>query len=281
MTLESVSELTRIGQGRSAEIFEWEAGRVLRLYHAGSSLGWVQRELRAFQGVNEADIPSPGVYPTDSDDGLMQIEDRLGFVMDHIGGPTMLRKLTEQPWKLWPLARMSANLHAHMHGQCSQTLPSQRERFHRVIDHLAEQLTPDVIARLHHALDNLDDGNVICHGDFHPDNIILSDRGPIIIDWGPATSGAPAADIAWTVYLFKNGGYPPGMKRWQRIMVAVLRRLFLSAYLRAYFHLSSTSRRDVEDWEVVTAAIRLADGFPEERDRLRQVLHEFGENASS
>jgi len=281
MPLESVSELVRIGEGRSAEILEWEAGRVLRLYHAGASLGWVQRELRVFRAVHEADVPCPGVYPVDSEDGLLRVEDRLGFVMDRIDGPTMLEKLTEQPWKLWPLARLLAKLHADIHDQCSQTLPSQRERFHRVIDHLAEQLEPDVIARLHQTLDNLDDGNVICHGDFHPDNIILSDRGPMIIDWGPATAGAPAADVAWTVFLFKNGGYPPGMRWWQRIIMAVLRRLFLFAYLRSYFRLSATSRGDVEDWEVVNAAIRLADGFPEERDGLLQVLRAFGEKASS
>jgi len=281
MTSRCVSDLILVGQGRTAEIFEWGPGRVLRLYRAEASLEWVQRELRAFQGVNEAGVPSPRVYPTDSADGLLEVDGRLGFVMDRIDGPTMLRRLTERPWKLWAFARMSANLHALMHAQTSTMLPPQRERFHRVIDHIAEQLNSTIIARLHQTLDSLKDGDAICHGDFHPDNVILSDGGPIIVDWGPATAGAPAADVAWTVHLFKNGGTPPGMSRWQRIMLAVLRRLFLSAYLRAYFRISATSREEVADWEVVNAAIRLGDGIPEERDVLLQVLRSFGENTHS
>lgn len=268
-----LSELVLIGQGRTAEIFEWGQGRALRLYRAGVSRYWVQRELRAFRLVNEAGIPSPVVYPSDSTGGLVEIEGRLGFVMDRIDGPTMLQVLTRRPWKLWPFAQALAGFHLSMHQQAAQALPCQRDRFHRVIGHLAGELGETIATKLHNRLDQLRDGDVVCHGDFHPDNVILSDRGPIIIDWGPASVGAPAADIAWTVYLFRHGGYPPGLSRWQRGVLAILRRLFLAVYRRTYSRGSAFCWREVALWGPVIAAIRLGDGIPEERENLLRILH--------
>jgi aminoglycoside phosphotransferase (APT) family kinase protein len=270
----SLESLELVGRGRTAEIFQWDEGRVLRLYLLGASLEYVRREFRAFQLVNKASIPSPAIYPSEAEDGLITIDGRLGFVMDHIDGPTMLRELTQRPWKLRMFARALAVFHLSMHRLTAPGLPSQRERFHAVISRLVDDLGESAVARLHADLDTLEDGNVICHGDFHPDNIILGELGPIIIDWGPASAGAPAADVAWTVFLFKHGGYPPGMARWQRLMLATLRRVFLHAYRHAYAHLADLSWCEVERWETVIAAIRLGDGIPEERTFLLRVLRD-------
>lgn len=275
--LPAVSKLALIGQGRTAEIFEWGEGGALRLFREVASLDWVQRELRAFRLVNEAGIPSPAVYPSDSEDGLIVIEGRLGFAMDRIDGPSMLKVLTRRPWKLLPFARALAGLHLSMHGQVIPDLPSQRDRFHRVIDHLADEFGEAMTSRIHDSLDRLSDGNAVCHGDFHPDNIILSGRGPIIIDWGPASAGAPAADVAWTVYLFQHGGNPPGMARWQRIVLATFRQLFLAVYRGTYARRASFSWSEVERWAPVIAVIRLGDGIPEEREVLLRIIQEhFG-----
>ena len=275
--IKSVESLVLVGQGRTAEIFEWEEGRVLRLFRPGASVQYAQREMRAFRWVNEAELPCPAVYPSDSDDGLIVIEERLGFVMDRADGPSMLQVLAKRPWKLWPFARALAAFHLSMHQQVVPNLPSQRDRFHRVIDRLADELGETLAARLRASLDKLDNGGSVCHGDFHPDNVILSDRGPVVIDWGPATAGTPAADVAWTVYLFRHGGHPPGMSRWQRGILSALRRMFLAVYRRAYLRGAVFSWNEVKKWGPVIAAIRLGDGIPEERECLLRILREhFG-----
>lgn len=275
--IENVKSLVLVGQGRTAEIFEWAEGRVLRLFRPGASVQYAQREMRAFRCVNEAELPCPAVYPTDSEDGLVVIEERLGFVMDRVDGPSMLQVLTRRPWKLWPFARALAAFHLSMHRQVIPGLPSQRDRFHRVIDRLAGELGEAISARLRASLDTLGDGGAVCHGDFHPDNVILSARGAIIIDWGPATAGAPAADVAWTIYLFRHGGHPPGMSRWHRFTLSTLRRMFLTIYRYAYARGAVFNWDEVERWGPVIAAIRLGDGIPEEREFLLRILQKhFG-----
>ena len=185
----------------------------------------------------------------------------------------MLQVLTSRPWKLWPFARALAGFHLSMHQQVVPDLPRQRDRFHHVLDRLADELGDTITTRIRASLDKLGDGRAVCHGDFHPDNVILSDRGPIIIDWGPATAGAPAADVAWTVYLFRHGGHPPGMACWQRGILSVLRQMFLAVYRRAYIRGAAFSWNEVKKWGPVIAAIRLGDGIPEEREFLLRILH--------
>jgi len=44
------------------------------------------------------------------------------------------------------------------------------------------------------ALRELPDGEALCHGDFHPRNVIVDGDELTIIDWVDASSGPPAAD---------------------------------------------------------------------------------------
>jgi len=268
-------ELVLVGEGRTAEILAWDEGQVLRLFREGASRAYALRELDISRTISEAGFPSPAVYPAETEDGLIEVDDRIGFVMDRVDGPTMLRVLSAKPWKLFRFARVCARLHLMVHATSAIGLPSQRERLHRVIDCVAGDVGAETAARIHTAVDALPDGNAVCHGDFHPDNIIMSEQGPMIIDWGPATSGNPAGDVAWTIRLFRHGGTPPGMSFFQRLVLNGFRRIFLFVYLREYLKASTMSRDVIERWAPPIAALRLGDGIPEERNVLLEAIQSY------
>ena len=273
----SVHDLRRVGEGRTAEIFAWGDGRVLRLLRDGASREYVLHELNVCRCVHDAGIPSPAVYPAESEDGLIEIDGRLGFVMERVEGASMLEELTAKPWRLWRLARSFADLHLRLHASTAAGLPSQLDRFHRIVGGISGTIGQSAANGIRAAIDELSEGSAICHGDFHPDNILMSSRGPVLIDWGPATSGCPAADIAWTLYLFRHGGAPPGMRWGQRLVLALFRRMFLGAYRRAYLRGSDLRWSEVVRWGPAIAAIRLGDRIPEERELLLRLLRrEFG-----
>ena len=51
-------------------------------------------------------------------------------------------------------------------------------------------VTAELLARL----DALDDGTrLLCHGDLNAENVMLTARGPVAIDWLSAVTGPPAA----------------------------------------------------------------------------------------
>jgi Ser/Thr protein kinase RdoA (MazF antagonist) len=64
----------------------------------------------------------------------------------------------------------------------------------RAIEWAEGSLPERIRRRIRERLDELPDEERVCHGDFHPDNVLLGEGGPVIIDWGPASAGHPLAD---------------------------------------------------------------------------------------
>src|SRR3546814_7594415 len=62
-------------------------------------------------------------------------------------------------------------------------------------------------------LDALPDGDRLCHGDYHPGNVIETAGGPVVIDWPAVTRGHPDADYARTLLLLRLGEPPSSEER--------------------------------------------------------------------
>ena len=270
-----------VGRGRTAEIVAWDDGRVMKLYHAGSSREYVRREADVSRRVHEAGLPAPAVYDSDTPDGLHEVGGRLGILFERVDGPTMMRDLGKRPWMLPAHSRLLSSLHARIHAVPGEGLPSMRDRVEWSIDRASGSISECLERAARERLQTLPEVHQVCHGDFHPDNVILRAGSPMVIDWGPASSGHPAADVAWTYLLFRFAGTPPGTPIALRFLLFLVRRSSLRIYLRTYFGLTGRSWADVKAWLGLIAVLRLADGIPEERTRLlRLIAREFGEESS-
>jgi thiamine kinase-like enzyme len=102
---------------------------------------------------------------------------------------------------------------------------------------------------------NMPDGDRLCHGDFHPMNIMGDTSEPVIIDWPDACRGHPAADVCRSYLLLK-------------LHVAEI----ATAYLDAYCRLNGMSRDTVLGWLPYVAAAKLAEGVPGELQGLLQIV---------
>ena len=101
-------------------------------------------------------------------------------------------------------------------------------------------------------------------------NVLMSQSGPVIIDWPDATRGHPLADVARSQLLMKVGGLPPGTAR--RWLIQSLRASFRAHYLRRYFQLRPASREQLAAWQLPVAAGRLSEDIPEEREQMLALV---------
>ncbi|WP_020391142.1 phosphotransferase [Kribbella catacumbae] len=69
-------------------------------------------------------------------------------------------------------------------------------------------------------------GQVVMHGDLHPENVILSPGGPVVIDWRNAEEGPAEFDIAMTAIIFAQVALDPAFAT-----LSPLLREALSTYL--------------------------------------------------
>lgn len=246
-----------LGQGRAAEIYAWGDDQVLKLFR-GPWTGMAEREARVAQAACSSGVRTPRVL------GLTQVDGRPGILFERIDSPSMLHSLVTWPWQVWRSARAFAGLHFAVHQCAVPGLTPAREAVEQGIrraDALPAREKEGVLA----LLARLPDGDRLCHGDFHPDQIMYSSRGPVVIDWGNAVQGDPLLDVAQTCLLLRLGAMPPGTPLPAQILAQALRRTFHAAYVRHYLHLSAADRQQVAAWEAPLAAARLGAGLPEER----------------
>jgi aminoglycoside phosphotransferase (APT) family kinase protein len=118
----------------------------------------VQAEATIMRYLNEAGFPVPKVYDADGSD----------LVMERLDGRDMLTDLARRPW----LARRHARLLADMHNRLHQVAAPPG---------FPEPLGP---------------GGTVMHLDLHPGNVMLTSRGPVVIDWSNRAVGPAGADVA-------------------------------------------------------------------------------------
>jgi aminoglycoside phosphotransferase (APT) family kinase protein len=101
------------------------------------------------------------------------------------------------------------------------------------------------------------EAEVICHGDYHPLNVMVDGkRVSGVIDWSQAIIAEPAFDVAATrvVLRFPHLGEP----RWARRPLSLARSVFLRSYTRAYRAARPFETRNVGYFEAMRVLHALA-----------------------
>src|SRR6185369_3164116 len=186
-----------IGRGITADVYPWREGRVLKLFHAWVSAAVAEREHLTAQAVYACGYPVPAVYE------LAMVKGQIGIVFDRVHGISLLKAVERRPWTLFASAQQLAQLHAELHAlKAPPGLPSHREEISNKVAG-AQCFSPEERARVGHALSELPEGEALCHGDFHPENVLLSAAGPVVNEWNHGNRGHPIGDVTNTSVLFE------------------------------------------------------------------------------
>jgi aminoglycoside phosphotransferase (APT) family kinase protein len=261
-----------VGEGREAEIRPWAEGRVVRLmWNPAVSEERLGAEAAVMRAVAEADVTVPMVHEQ------VVVDGRRGLVMDRITGPDLLTDLERHPWRLPARALLLGRLHARLHGVVA---PAALPALHDVLrDRLGRADALPEARRLVLAamLDDLPVGDRICHGDLHPGNVMVDDRGPVIIDWTNAARGDPMADLARTLLILRVGSVPGDPPFLARLADRFGRGLFRRLWVRGYAAEQPIDWPVLERWRTVWAGARLAEGLEDETDALLAIVEAGGD----
>ncbi len=216
------------------------AGRSADIYDIGSN-----RVLRRFRHSHdtrrEADLmiylaqagfPVPAVYDAGGRD----------IVMERIEGRDMIADFGSRPWMVGKYGQILADLHNRLHQ--IDAPPGLRPAFEA--------------------------GSKVVHLDLHPANVMMTGRGPMVIDWSNAAAGAPAADVA-IAYVIIASSETDLLPAPLRAVVAPLR----AAHLRQFL---ATARDDPTPVLASAARYRMNDPNvrPSEVKKLQQIAERAG-----
>ena len=243
-----------LARGRTADVYAWDTHHVLKLFQPWFALDNIQYEQRIVQKVIASGVEAPAVGE------LIQVDGRHGLLYERVSGLSMETMFLRRPWKLFTYARILARLHARMHERIfDQSIPAQKLRIQNKISQ-AQGLSAPLRAKLLHTLESLPEADRVCHGDFHPANVLLSEEDATVIDWIDAARGNPLADVARTSIIALGAAEST---QTSNPLLKLVVKIFHSTYLKHYFALRPGGMDEYHRWLPIVAGARLSEEIAE------------------
>ena len=237
--------LDRVIAVRNNKTVYRDGDRCIKVFNAEYSKADVLNE-----ALNQARIEGTGLNIPKVLEVTM-IDGKWAIISEYIKGRTLAQLMEEDPDKRGEYIELLVDLQMKVHSKTCPLLNKLKDKMSRKI----AETEFDATTRydLHTRLEGMPKHNKVCHGDFNPSNIIITEDGtPFSIDWAHATQGNASADVARTYLLFWLNGDIEGA----------------NIYLDTFCKKSDTAKQYVQKWMPIVAASQSVKGNESEREFL-------------
>ena len=238
-------KLDRVIAVRNNKTIYRDGDRAIKVFGADYSKADVLNETLNQARIEETGLNIPKVLE------VTMIDGKWAIVSEFIKGKTLSQLMEENPEKKGEYIELLVDLQMSVHRETCPLLNKLKDKMSRKI--AATELDATTRYDHHTRLEGMPKHNKVCHGDFNPSNIIITENGlPYILDWSHATQGNASADVARTYLLFWLSGDISGAE----------------LYLDTFCKKSDTAKQYVQKWMPIVAASQSVKGNEKEREFL-------------
>ncbi len=238
-------KLDKVIAVRNTKTIYRDGDRCIKVFNEDFSKADVLNEALNQARIEETGLNIPKVLE------VTMIEGKWAIVSENIKGKTLAQLMAENPEKKVEYLNLLVDIQLEVQSKTCTQLNKLKDKMNRKISQA--QLDATTRYDLHTRLESMPKHNKVCHGDFNPSNIIISEDGtPYIIDWAHATQGNASADAARTYLLFWLNGDIEGARK----------------YLELFCEKSNTAKQYVQKWMPIVAASQSVKGNEKEREFL-------------
>lgn len=187
---------------------------------------------------------------------ITNVDGKWAIISDYIKGKTLAQIMEEDEENKDKYIEMLVDLQLEVQSKNCILLNNLKDRLNKKI--CQSDLEATIRFGLHSRLENMPKHSRICHGDFRPSNIVITEDGtPYIVDWSHTAQGNGSADAARTYLYF-------GLYGKEETAVK---------YMERFCEKSGTSNSYVKKWIPIVAASLLADANEREREYYLSVIN--------
>lgn len=182
-----------LGKGNTAEVIEYGIGKVCKLFNEGYPREYAELEFQNAKVMKKEGISVPEVYE------LVENGNRIGIIYERIYGQSLM-DVFFQGQNVEYVFDLFISLQREILKHHSKELVSYK-------NFLIESLKGKSVKNdsLVEKICSLSEGECICHGDFHPGNIILKpDQTAVVIDFMNVCRGKWEYEVARTYVLLSE-----------------------------------------------------------------------------
>ena len=236
--------MTIIAQRKHKTIYR-DCDKVVKVFDAEYSKSDILNEALNQARIEETGLNIPAIL------GVNMIDGKWAIVNEYIEGKTLAQLIEENPEKKDEYIELLVDIQMEIHAKKSPLLTKLKDKMNRKIS--MSSLDATTRYELHTRLEGMPKHNKVCHGDFNPSNVIITDDGKAyVLDWAHATQGNASADVARTYLLFCLNGDNEGAEK----------------YLNTFCKKSDTAKQYVQKWMPIVAASQSVKGNEAEREFL-------------
>lgn len=237
--------LDRVIAVRNAKTVYRDGNQCIKVFNEDYSKSDILNEALNQARIEETGLHIPKIL------AVTMIDGKWAIVSEYIKGKTLAQLMQEEPGRKSEYLALLVDLQIEMQSKSCPLLNKLKDKMDRKIQ--AADLDATTRYDLHTRLEGMPKHRKVCHGDFNPSNIIISEDGtPYIIDWSHATQGNGAADAARTYLLFWLDGQ---LKE-------------ANEYMDLFCQKSDTAKQYVQKWLPIVAASQSVKGNEKERELL-------------
>ena len=238
-------KLDRVIAVRNNKTIYRDGDKAIKVFNAEYSKADVLNEALNQARIEETGLNLPKVLE------VTMIDGKWAIVSEYIKGKTIAQLMIENPEKKAEYIELLVDIQMTVHSKTCALLNKLKDKMNRKI--ASTDLDATTRYDLHTRLEGMPKHNKVCHGDFNPSNVVITEDGtPYILDWAHATQGNASADVARTYLLFWLNGDISGAEM----------------YLDIFCKKSDTAKQYVQKWMPIVAASQSVKGNEKEREFL-------------
>lgn len=190
----AMDSLKLIGRGTNGEVYRVDRENVIKVFNKSVSVEDIERERDLAKQALIAGIPTAISY------SVVMADDRYGIMFELIDADSLSVTLKEKADEYDAYVNKYVELFRKIHSTKCDTSEfiNIKEIYYNAIDYSSDYYSKEDIGKIRALVESVPDTGTLIHGDYHPNNIMVSDGELIMIDMGDMTTGHPIFDFLAT-----------------------------------------------------------------------------------